>query len=106
MSDKPTDEGVEQSYHPNYLPEKAGLSCFLEQSRTCGPDCMAFSAQTPTDNEGRPLQEYVGEQWAHCHLLVNLHRLGKTPGTIVAQLAKSRGEANLRARQPEPEKPR
>ena len=56
-------EGVE--------PPTNGLACFMNQDRICGADCMAFLPQVP---EGITFQ---GEQWAHCHLLVNADRAGR-----------------------------
>jgi hypothetical protein len=65
----------EQVYHPNAEPvgegETKGAACFLAQDRICGPDCMAYLPQVP---EG---PAYIGEQWAHCMLLVNAERAGK-----------------------------
>lgn len=67
------DEGdaPEQVYHPNAIPGSAGLGCFIAQERICGPDCMAYLLQAPSG------QQYQGEQWAHCLLLVNAERAGK-----------------------------
>lgn len=53
------------------LPQNSGLACFMNQDRICGADCMAFLPQVP---EG---DTYKGEQWAHCHLLVNADRAGR-----------------------------
>lgn len=50
---------------------RAGLACFMNQDRICGSDCMAYLPQAP---EG---DWYKGEQWAHCHLLVNADRAGR-----------------------------
>lgn len=52
-------------------PQVSGLACFMNQDRICGADCMAFLPQVP---EGTA---YTGEQWAHCHLLVNADRTGR-----------------------------
>ncbi len=54
----------------NPIPE-GKLFCFLAAERLCGPDCMAYLATPPTE------ASYVGQQWAHCHLLVNAERSGK-----------------------------
>lgn len=37
----------------------------------CGPDCMAYLPQAPAG------PHYLGEQWAHCHILVNQDRMGR-----------------------------
>lgn len=56
-------------FHPQ-LKEESGLFCFLSPDRACGPDCMAYDSP--------PLhKDFVGKQWAHCTLLVNMHRVGK-----------------------------
>jgi hypothetical protein len=61
----------EQAYHPNQSEGASGPGCFIDQHRICGPDCMAYLPQKP---EGKA---YIGEQWAHCHLLVNADRAGR-----------------------------
>lgn len=70
----------EQGYHPNMSARSSdgespgpteGPACYRDQCRICGPDCMAFLPQVP---EG-PV--YVGEQWAHCLILVNQERTGR-----------------------------
>lgn len=63
----------DQVYHPNTMPAEPnrGLACFISQQRVCGPDCMAFLPQPP---EG---PAYIGEQWAHCMVLVNTDRVGR-----------------------------
>lgn len=59
-------------YHPNATgANDGGPLCFINNTRVCGPDCMAFLPQAPSGDD------YKGEQWAHCHLLVNAHRSGK-----------------------------
>jgi hypothetical protein len=50
---------------------RPGSACYRDQNRICGPDCMAYLPQKP---EGTA---YIGEQWAHCHLLVNADRVGR-----------------------------
>jgi hypothetical protein len=52
-------------------PTTGHLSCFLNQDRICGADCMAHLPQAP---EG---PSYLGENWAHCLLLVDAERVGK-----------------------------
>ena len=68
-----TELDPDQVYHPNATSDgdPKGAACFLAQDRICGPDCMAYLPQVP---EG---PAYVGEQWAHCLLLVNAERAGK-----------------------------
>jgi len=78
------------SYHPDARevnPKEGGLSCFISQDRVCGPDCMAFLPQVP---EGK---DFLGEQWAHCMLLVNAHRTGKHLVIIASEQSKTNAEA-------------
>lgn len=86
-----------QVYHPNIKEEGTGLYCFMDSSRPCGPECMAF---------GEPPQQkdFTGKQWANCMLLVAAHRTGKHL-TILAQTVdelRKRSEDNLRVNQPPP----
>jgi|SRR5690606_10009318 len=55
----------------DYRPGDSGPACFFSQDRICGSDCMAY---LPTPPQG---QAYLGEQWAHCHVLVNVDRVGR-----------------------------
>jgi hypothetical protein len=55
--------------NPPTLPPNQ-LNCFQDAKRVCGPDCMAFI--TPPHGD-----DYRGQQWAQCLLLVNAHRTGK-----------------------------
>ncbi len=72
MEDAETNEDPGQAYHPNVaIPTGSGLVCFISQDRDCGPACMAYLAQPP------PGEQYKGEQWAHCLLLVNAERAGR-----------------------------
>lgn len=77
------------------------LGCFLAQERICGPDCMAYLPQVP---EG---EQFKGEQWAHCHLLVNADRTGRhivvlaNLGTKLYSL-KSKASAEEARKQPPP----
>lgn len=66
-----TEESVPQEGAEPPPPQNSGLACFMNQDRICGADCMAFLPQKP---EGVHFQ---GEQWAHCHLLVNADRAGR-----------------------------
>lgn len=60
--------------------KEPALYCFLEEARVCGSDCVAYNTDPPKE------QDYVGQPWAHCHLLVNAHRAGKHL-VILASLA-------------------
>ncbi len=46
--------------------------CFLQQERICGPDCVAYNEDTATTS-----REVANQPLAHCHFLLNLHRIGK-----------------------------
>lgn len=66
------EETSEQAYHPNMREGTArGGACFFNQDRVCGPDCMAYLSSPPSG------KAYVGENWSHCHLLVNIDRTGR-----------------------------
>lgn len=52
-------------------PGETGLFCWRDKERACGAECMAFLPQVPPSND------YIGQQWAHCMLLVAEHRKGK-----------------------------
>lgn len=62
-------------HHPNHLDgeplKENGLMCFLDCTRGCSAECMAFESEPP---EGH---DYVGKQWANCIILTNLHKGGK-----------------------------
>lgn len=88
---KTDTEDQDQAYHPNQLTGVVGPSCYRDQLRVCGPDCMAFLPQAP---EG---DTYKGEQWAHCQLLVNNDRMGRHLVILVSLLQKDvslRGQAH------------
>jgi hypothetical protein len=78
----------DQTYSPNMQKpgegDPKGPACFQDQYRVCGPDCMAFLPKPP---EGT---EYLGEQWAHCLLLVNAQRVGKHSVIIANELVNIR----------------
>lgn len=59
------------------VPENA-VFCFLDASRPCTAECMAFLPARP---EG---EDYEGQTFAACSLLVNAHKLGKHL-TVIAQ---------------------
>ena len=50
---------------------KERLFCFLDASRPCDSECMAYLTARP---EG---MDYKGQPWSQCILLVNAHRGGK-----------------------------
>ena len=52
-----------------------GSACFLDQGRICGADCKAF-IDPPSG------KAYLGENWANCHILVNLDRAGRNLGLL------------------------
>ena len=61
-------------------PEDAtGRYCFIDASRPCTAECMAFLAARP------PGPDYIGEQWAKCSLIVNLHKVGKHAVALAGQ---------------------
>jgi len=92
--DRPSDE------------EASGLFCFIDASRLCSAECMAFVGVRP---EGK---DYEGQQWAKCTLLVNLHRAGKHlvviagMGDSLLKHLRVRQADNVRSAQPLPQVPR
>lgn len=58
------------------------LRCFINPDRACGPDCMAYQTRPP------PGQDYMNQQWPHCMVLVNAHRVGKHMVIIAEGLTK------------------
>jgi hypothetical protein len=56
------------------------LYCHMDLTRTCGPDCMAYLTHPPVDND------YKGQSWAKCRLLVDSYRVGKHV-TLLVQAA-------------------
>lgn len=94
----------DQSYAPNLddqdLP--SGGACFLSQDRVCGSDCMSYLDKVPDG------PAYLGENWAKCHILVNVDRGGRHLA-ILAQvsasafnLKKNQAADESRANQPPP----
>lgn len=75
------DEGGLE-FHPNYE-EDNGLFCFLDGSRSCGPDCMAFTVPTaPT-----PTSVLSGQQ-KNCLLLSSLEQIPRFIGGGVSLVKK------------------
>jgi hypothetical protein len=60
-------------------PEETGRYCFIDASRPCSAECMSFLVARPIG------PDYVGEQWAKCSLLVNLHKMGKHAVALATQ---------------------
>lgn len=76
-----------------------GLYCFMDMSRECGPDCMAYtinSAESPA----------LSAQQKNCTLLIAAERLGRYIGSAASSLNKMQQRASVdsadRARQPMP----
>jgi len=63
------------------------LDCAFDQTRQCGPSCMAYLAQAPTGDM------YKGEAWAHCLLLVNTEKLARHVVIAVSMLTRNKAEA-------------
>ena len=51
--------------------QEEDLFCYRDAARVCDSTCMAYLVAAP---EG---QDYEGQSWSRCHLLVNEHRQGK-----------------------------
>lgn len=69
--------------------EQEPKGCFLQQERICGSDCVAYNADTAGTS-----REVADQPLAHCHLLLNLHRLGKHAVIIAQGIAALRTDRN------------
>jgi hypothetical protein len=78
--------------------EETSLICWLDSSRPCEADCMAY---TTMEAESKLLNE----QQKHCAALVALERVGRHSGGIM-MLLKSVGAGLARAAERAPEPPR
>lgn len=78
----------EWSEHPDPPDLKAddkasGLMCFLDDTRECGADCMAYLPE-PAD----PTVTSLGPQQKNCILIVSVERLGRYSAGVVSILRK------------------
>jgi hypothetical protein len=64
-------------------PPMNDLVCFNDKDRACGPDCMAYTLNTPG-------AEY-NDMWAHCLYLTSLFRISKHVILLAQQ-----GDENMR----------
>lgn len=78
--------------------EKNGLNCFLNDSRVCGPDCMAYTT-FPSESP------YLTAEQQHCSALVGMERLGRYAGGLL-QLFKKRDADERRFQREEPPNPK
>ena len=74
MEDKPFLERPDE-----HSPPEDAVYCFLDSSRPCTAECMAFLPARP---EG---QDYESQTWSACMLLVNVHKMGKHAVAIASQ---------------------
>lgn len=84
-------------------PQPEDLYCFKDAARPCAAECMAYMTYVP---EG---DDYKGQQWAHCRLLVDSHRTAKHLVVLTQQVTKINqtisNEAADRKRHPTPPPP-
>lgn len=73
-------------YHPN-LKEADGMYCFLDSTRACGPDCMAYL----TEPAG-PATSPLNEQQQHCLLLTRVEQLPRFIGGGISLLKKQQAD--------------
>lgn len=66
--------------------EKNGLNCFLNDTRVCGPDCMAYTTAASES-------PYLNDQQKHCVAIVGIERLGRYAGGILSTIKKSDADA-------------
>lgn len=64
--------------------EPTGLMCFMDITRMCGPDCMAY-----TPNPQRSQRSELNTQSSHCTILLNMERIGRNLGQIASDNRKS-----------------
>jgi hypothetical protein len=69
LEDVPGKEGMKAM--PAEAPLDGRLLCFITPDRVCGPDCMAYVTNKPSQSD------YKDQAWPHCLVLLNLHRTGK-----------------------------
>ena len=65
--------------------EGDGMLCFLDDSRECGPSCMAFT----TFESESPM---LNDQQKHCSLIVAAERLGRHTGGLLRMLKDSKAD--------------
>lgn len=88
----------ENDENPEMTSVETSLICWLDSSRVCRADCMAY---TTMEAESKLLNE----QQKHCAALVALERVGRHSGGIM-MLLKSVGASLTRAAERAPEPPR
>ena len=78
--EKPSSTDTPFIHPPDTMDDNKGngLFCFIDNTRPCAADCMAYQVEPPAG------PDYRGQQWANCLLLINAHRVGKHL-TILAQ---------------------
>jgi len=76
-----------------------GLMCFLNDTRECGADCMAYLTEPPEDGS-----KLLGAQQRNCVLIVSAERLGRYASGIVQLMLKSEADKK-RSSQPTPPNP-
>jgi hypothetical protein len=95
---QPGQQAESMAYHPDLkeVEKEKGLFCFVTPERVCGPACMAYQVAVP---EG---QDYLAQQWAHCMLLTNMHKIGKHTTVIATELVRKNRDAARTGQQPPP----
>lgn len=76
--------------------EKNGLNCFLNDSRPCGADCMAYTT-FPSESP------HLNEQQKHCMAIVSVERLGRYAGGLLSLLRKSEADQKRYSRTSPPD---
>ena len=79
-------EGAGYIHPPDEMDDdtkKNGLYCFLDISRPCGSDCMAYTTHTV-----QPKNTELGEQGRNCSMLVNIERIGIHSVILASMLAR------------------
>jgi len=68
--------------------------CFIDGSRPCTAECMAFQTPVP---DGR---DYESQQWAHCMVLTSAHKMAKHLVVLATSKQNATADAARGARPP------
>jgi hypothetical protein len=74
--------------------------CFFDHCRPCTAECVAYESVVPDD------KDYKNKPWAHCMVLVNVHRTGKHLVTLASGLGRIINHVTDQARNNQPRPPR
>ena len=67
------------------------MFCYRDAARPCDSTCMAFLIEMPDG------QDYMGQEWARCLVLVNEHRQGKHLTVLASEAVLLRKHLKIKA---------